>query len=204
MQALKFEYSYAEQQEGLKVCLDKISTGNYLRVNSGCQKVGAVENNLPAPVVQLGGYTAGWQFPYLDESGQLGPRINGIFIHGTSVPLRLPIGHGTSIWASAALGSNQEINQVPFVIMAGSISQGVISSRPFDQLVLAFSRSSLSANSNYNGTSQVYSAIAELDYVIKLNQRFTVEPGIQFIFNPSGNNDYSTVVAPTLQLTFTF
>jgi len=204
VQALQFEYAYAEQPEGLKVCLDKISTGNYLQANASCKKLGAVENNLPKPVVQLGGYTAGWQFPYLDESGQLGPRINGIFIHGTSVPLRLPIGHGTSIWASAALGSNQEINQVPFAIMAGSISQGVIPSRPFDQLVLAFSRSSLSADSNYNGSSQVYSAMAELDYVIKLNQRFTIEPGIQFIFNPSGNSDYATIVAPTLQLTFSF
>jgi carbohydrate-selective porin OprB len=102
------------------------------------------------------------------------------------------------------LGSNQEINQVPFAIMAGSISQGVIPSRPFDQLVLAFSRSSLSANSNYNGSSQVYSAVAELDYVIKLNQRFAVEPGIQLIFNPSGNSDYATIVAPTLQLTLSF
>jgi porin len=204
VQALKFEYAYAPQPEGLKVCLDKLTAGNYLRANDSCKKLGAVENNLPKPVVQLGGYTAGWQFPYLDESGQLGPRINGIFIHGTSLPLQLPFGHGTSLWASAVLGSNQEINQVPFAIMAGSISQGVIPSRPFDQLVLAFSRSSLSANSNYNGSSQVYSAVAELDYVIKLNQRFTVEPGIQFIFNPSGNGDYGTVVAPTLQLTFSF
>jgi porin len=204
VQALKFEYAYTPQPDGLKVCLDKISNGNYLRANASCQKVGAVKNNLPKPVVQLGGYTAGWQFPYLDESGQLGPRINGIFIHGTSLPLQLPIGHGTSIWASAVLGSNQEINQVPFTIMAGSISQGVIPSRPFDQLVLAFSRSSLSANSNFNGSSQVYSAMAELDYVISLNQRFTVEPGIQFIFNPSGNNDFATIVAPTLQLRFTF
>ncbi|MFN7740250.1 MAG: carbohydrate porin [Cyanobacteriota bacterium] len=204
VQALKFEYSYAPQPQGLKVCLDKISTGSYLRVNAGCHKVGAVENNLPKPIVQLGGYTAGWKFPYLDESGQLGPRINGIFVHGTSLPMRLPIGHGTSLWASAVLGSNQEINQVPFAIMAGSISQGVIPSRPFDQLVLAFSRSSLSANSNYNGSSQVYSAVAELDYVIKLNQRFAVEPGIQLIFNPSGNSDYATIVAPTLQLTLSF
>jgi porin len=204
VQALKFEYAYTPQPDGLKVCLDKISKGNYVRANASCQKVGAVQNNLPKPVVQLGGYTAGWQFPYLDESGQLGPRINGVFIHATSVPLQLPIGHGTSIWASAVLGSNQEINQVPFTIMAGSISQGVIPSRPFDQLVLGFSRSSLSANSNFNGSSQVYSAIAELDYVISLNQRFTVEPGIQFIFNPSGNGDYATIVAPTLQLTFNF
>ena len=118
--------------------------------------------------------------------------------------MRLPIGHGTSLWASAVLGSNQEINQVPFAIMAGSISQGVIPSRPFDQLVLAFSRSSLSANSNYNGSSQIYSAMAELDYVIKLNQRFALEPGIQFIFNPSGNSDYANIIAPTLQLTLSF
>lgn len=204
VQALKFEYAYAPQPEGLKVCLDKLTDGNYLRANTTCKKLGAVENNLPKPVIQLGGYTAGWQFPYLDESGQRGPRINGIFIHGTSLPLQLPLGHGTSLWASAVLGSNQEINQVPFVIMAGSVSQGVIPSRPFDQLVLAFSRSSLSANSNYNGSNQVYSAVAELDYVIKLNQRFSVEPGIQFIFNPSGNSDYATIVAPTLQLTFSF
>lgn len=204
VQALKFEYAYAPQPEGLKVCLDKLTDGNYLRANAGCNKLGAVENNLPKPVVQLGGYTAGWQFPYLDESGQLGPRINGIFIHGTSLPLQLPFGHGTSLWASAVIGSNQEINQVPFAIMAGSISQGVIPSRPFDQLVLAFSRSSLSANANYNGSSQVYSAVVELDYVIKLNQRFSVEPGLQFIFNPSGNSDYATIVAPTLQLAFSF
>jgi len=204
VQALKFEYAYAPQPEGLKVCLDKISAGNYLRANASCKKLGAVENNLPKPVVQLGGYTAGWQFPYLDESGQLGPRINGIFIQATSLPMQLPFGYGTSLWASAVLGSNQEINQVPLAIMAGSISQGVIPSRPFDQLVLAFSRSSLSANSNFNGSSQVYSAVAELDYVIKLNQRFSVEPGIQFIFNPSGNSDYSTIVAPTLQLTLAF
>jgi hypothetical protein len=164
------------------------------------QKIGTAENNLPKPVVQLDGYTAGWQFPYLDQSGQLGPRINAVFIHGTSVPLQLPICHGTSIWASAVLGSNQEINQVPFAIMAGSISQGVIPSRPFAQLALAFSRSSLAANYNYNGSSQIYSTTAELNYAIKLNQRFTMESCIQFVFYPSGNSDYATIVASTLQL----
>ncbi len=40
--------------------------------------------------------------------------------------------------------------------------------------------------------------MAELDYVIKLNRRFTVEAGIQFIFNPRGNSDYFTIVVPTL------
>ena len=203
-QALKLEYAYAPQREGLKVCLDKLKEGIYLRANDSCKQLGAVENNLPKPLVQLGAYTAGWQFPYLDGSGQTGSRINGIFIHGTTVPFKFPFGHGTSLWASAVLSSNEEINQVPFAIMGGSISQGVIPSRPFDQLVLGFSRSSLSGNSTYNGSSQVYSALAELDYVIKLNERFSIEPGIQFIFNPSGNNDYSTIVAPTLQLTFAF
>jgi len=58
--------------------------------------------------------------------------------------------------------------------------------------------SSLSANFMYNGSNQVYSTTAELDYVIKLNQRFTVEAGIQFIFNPKGNSDYVTIVVPTL------
>ena len=43
VQALKFEYAYAPQPEGLKVCLDKISTGSYLRANAGCHKVGAVK-----------------------------------------------------------------------------------------------------------------------------------------------------------------
>ena len=204
VQALKFEYAYASPGDGLKVCLDNIKAGKYLQANSGCQKLGAVENNLPKPVIQLGGYTAGWQFPYLDGSDQVGGRINGVFIHATSVPLKLPFGHGTSLWASALLGSNQEINQVPFVIMAGSISQGVIPSRPFDQFVLAFSRSSISGNSNYNGSKQVFSGMAELDYVIKLNERFSIEPGIQFIFNPSGNSQYATIVAPTLQVTFAF
>ena len=204
VQALKFEYAYAPQGDGLKVCLDKLAVGNYLRANDGCQKLGAIENNLPKPVLQLGGYTAGWQFPYLDGSDQVGGRINGVFIHGTSVPLKLPFGHGTSLWASAVLGSSPEINQVPLTIMAGSISQGVIPSRPFDQFVLAFSRSSISGDSNYNGSKQVYSGLAELDYVIKLNERFSIEPGIQFIFNPSGNSEYATIIAPTLQMTFAF
>jgi carbohydrate-selective porin OprB len=46
--------------------------------------------------------------------------------------------------------------------------------------------------------------MAALDYVIKLNQRFAVEPGIQFNFNPSGNSDYTTIIAPTLQLALSF
>jgi porin len=204
VQALKFEYAYASPGDGLKVCLDQSKVGNYLRANAGCQKPGDIENNLPKPALQLGGYTAGWQFPYLDGSDQDGGRINGVFIHGTSVPFKLPLGHGTSLWASAVLGSNPEINQVPLTIMAGSISQGVIPSRPFDQFVLAFSRSSISGNSNYNGSKQVYSGLVELDYVLKLNERFSIEPGIQFIFNPSGNGEYATIIAPTLQLTFVF
>jgi carbohydrate-selective porin OprB len=203
-QALKIEYTYATQKDGLKVCLDRIKEGIYMRINASCKQAGAVENNLPKPVFQIGGYTAGWQFPYLDGSDQIGSRINGIFIHGTTVPIKFPLGHGTSLWASAVLSSNEEINQVPFAIMGGSITQGVFPSRPFDQLVFGLSRSSLSGSSNYNGSSQVYSALAELDYVIKLNDRFSVQPGIQLIFNPSGNSDYSTIVAPTFQLSFAF
>ena len=204
VQAIKIDYAYRPQGDALKVCLDKIKSGIYLRSNANCKQPGAIENNLPKPIIQLGGYTAGWQFPYLDGSGQMGSRINGIFIHGTTVPFRFPLGHGTSLWASAVLSSNEEINQVPFSIMGGFISQGVLPARPFDQLVFGLARSSLSAHSNYNGTSQVYSAMAELDYAIKLNDRFSIEPGLQFIFNPSGNSNYATIVAPTLQLTFSF
>lgn len=203
VQALKLEYAYMPSPTGLKVCLDREKEGLYTRANANCKNIGAVENNLPKPLVEIGGYTAGWQFPYLNGSDQTGGRTSGLFLDGI-VPIKLPFGHGTSLWASTVFSSNKEINQVPFEVMGGLITQGIIPYRPFDQLVLGLSRTSLSPYSTYpaytpDGSAQNYTATAELDYVIKLNDRFSIEPGIQFIFNPSGNNDYRTVIAPGIQ-----
>ena len=203
VQGLKLEYAYKQAPLGLEVCLDHARDGIFQRVGRNCKKVGAVENNLPKPILQVGGYSATWAFPYLDGSDGIGSTTNGVFVHGTA-PVTMPWGHGSSLWGSVVYNSNDLVNQTPITFMGGMISQGVLPKRPFDQMIIGFSRSSLSSYATYpnytiGGEAQVFTAMAELDYSIKLNSRLSIQPGIQFIFNPSGNDNYNTAVIPQVQ-----
>lgn len=193
VQALKLEYLYAQAPQAFPACVDQPL----------CSKRKAIENQLPKPLLQLGGYTAGWSFPYVDGSDRTASGTSGVFLHGIA-PLRLPLGHGSSLWATAVANWNQDVNPVPVQLMGGLMTQGALPSRPFDVLSLAFSRANLSPYATFpsylaGGAPQSYSAAAELGYIIKLNTRLSVQPGLQVLFQPSGNGDYKPAVLPALQ-----
>ena len=155
---------------------------------------------LPDPLLQLGGIAGSWRFPQLRNNKRWENTANTAFAHA-NLPLKLPIGHGSRIWASGAYGFEPAINAVPTFVEGGLLIQGVMPHRPLDVLVLGASRSGLSPYSRGpNGERQSYEAMVELDYILQLSQNLQLQPGVQFVINPGGSGRVPGVIAPGVQI----
>ena len=83
--------------------------------------------------------------------------------------------------------ANDRINEFDRSIGVGLRSQGLFANRPDDALGIAFTRADLgaAARQNYAGSSSpAYEAALELTYRAVLNDWLTLQPDIQYIFNP--------------------
>ena len=77
--------------------------------------------------------------------------------------------------------------------------------RPFDQLVLGLARSGLSPDLRDSGGRSFSSESAvEVDYILRINSKLALQPGVQWILNPGGSGRLPDVVAPGLQISLTF
>ena len=113
------------------------------------------------------------------------------------------LGHGSRLWGTAALGTEPAINQVPFFIEGGWITQGVLPRRPLDAVVLGASRSSFSPYArSSSGQRQSYEGMLELGYILQLSQKLALQPGVQVIVNPEGTGKNETLVVPGMQVSF--
>lgn len=143
-------------------------------------------SQLPSGALQLGGYST--------NNDQDGSGINGSFNFSTG----LALGLDHRFW----IGSNYSFNSIndttPTFISAGFLSQGILTSRPFDVLILGFGRSGFSPTI---AAGQSYEGVIELGYQFQLNPTLNLQPAVQWIINPGGSANTTGIFATTLQIT---
>lgn len=81
----------------------------------------------------------------------------------------------------------------------GWLAQGMIPSRPQDVLVVGYGRNVFSPVLGLQDES-----VLELGYPIVLGPHLTLQPTLQWIFNPGGQGQWSTVSTVGLQIKLEF
>lgn len=204
VQALRLDWSPGPAGAPLAACRDPEAPWVLQRARADCPDPVRLESQLPDPLVQLGALSGSWTFPRLANPRRVERNANVLFAHAT-LPVALPIGHGSRLWATGVAGLEPAINPVTSVLMGGLLVQGPLPHRPFDQLVLGMARSGLSPDLRDAGGRPLSSETAvEVDYILRLNSKLALQPGVQWILNPGGSGRLADVVAPGVQISITF
>ena len=160
------------------------------------QQTKTEEGNMPAPLIQLGGYISSTNLD-TNSNKNLGEGTNR-GIYGTATwPIALPIGEENQIWISSSLSLDPDNNPLASYAAAGLLSQGILPGRPQDVLALGFNRSEFSRSIAPN---QSYEAAIELNYKIQISERLQIQPLMQWIINPSGAGSRPAIWATGAQL----
>lgn len=155
-----------------------------------------VERMLPPPEAQLGGYLASTQLPPADRIGT-GSGLNRGIYGSLTWPMNLPLGRDNRLWAAGSLSLDPDNNPFPTFVGGGLLSQGVLPNRPLDVLALGFSRTSFNPTLSPGTT---YEGMIELNYSIHLSEIVQLQPVMQWVINPGGNNRVQGIWAGGLQL----
>ena len=203
LQAFSLKWALNAKPQGpLLICMSPDDRGVVVQHETGCTTPMRLQNKLPEPVLQIGAMTGSWRFPQLNNPKRWENRANSLFTSAT-LPVPFALGHGSRLWGTAALGTEPAINQVPFFIEGGWITQGVLPRRPLDAVVLGASRSSFSPYArSSSGQRQSYEGMLELGYILQLSQKLALQPGVQVIVNPEGTGKNETLVVPGMQVSF--
>jgi porin len=169
---------------------------------------GTAARQLPAPMVQLGafrssvdsGSTNNFYFPQaLPAPGSLA--VNRVTYASLTLPLPLPLGVDNRVWAATQIGFDPANNPTPFFLAGGWLCQGPVRGRPLDVLALGVARSGFSGPL-LPGFS--WQAVVELNYTFALNSSLSLQPVVQWIFNPSSFGAVPGILTTGLQLTLNF
>ncbi len=152
--------------------------------------------NMPDPLIQLGGYISSTNLK-VNSNKNLGEGSNRGLYGTLTWPLSLPIGEDNRIWISSSLSLDPDNNPLISYSAAGLLSQGILSGRPKDVLALGLSRSGFSRGITPN---QSYEGVVELNYKIQISECLQIQPLMQWIINPSGEGSRQTIWATGAQI----
>jgi porin len=141
---------------------------------------------LPKGLLQLGGYTT--------SNGNDGSGINGSLSFSTG----LPLGIDHRFWIGSNYSFNSSNDNTPTFVSAGFISQGLISSRPFDVFIVGLGKAGFASSL---APSKSYEGVIELGYQFQINPTLNLQPGVQWIINPGGAGNIPGIFATTFQIT---
>ena len=105
------------------------------------------------------------------------------------------------LWANAVYGLQQEVQQVPNTVAGGWVGKGVFRSRPFDAVVVGLS------NANWSRAipdGPIWESVLELGYQVMLGDNASVQPNVQYVFNPMGQGKVDDALVLGLQMSITF
>ena len=158
-------------------------------------------SGLPTPGLQLGGWLGRWDFPLVKDPLQISKDNNGVY-GLVSVPMTLNnLVLDGQLWANASLGLNSDVQQIPMFYAGGWVGKGLFRNRPDDTVVLGFSHASWSPSVP---TDQVWESIVELGYQVALGDNVTLQPNLQWVFNPSGTGSVPDALVLGMQMSFLF
>ena len=139
-----------------------------VRGHSDCRQPVLVQNQLPAGMINLGGFLTSH---------------SGDGVYGT-VTLRsgLPLGLDDRVWVGASYTPDSSQVIATSFIAGGLVIQGPLPGRPLDVALLGIGRGGLSNQL----TNSPYEGMLELGYRVQFNETLNLQPTLQWIFNPSG------------------
>lgn len=156
----------------------------------------SVARQLPLPEIQLGGYLSSTRL-LINNASDLGEGVNRGLYGSFTWPINAPIGLDNRIWAGGTISLDLANNPYPTFIGGGWLSQGVVPNRPLDVLALGLGRTSFSPiiNPGLN-----YEGMIELNYSFHLSEELQIQPVMQWIINPGGENKVQGIWAGGVQI----
>jgi len=153
---------------------------------------GPVPRLLPPPLLQLGG---------LLVQDVARSQSTGALTGTVTLAAPLPIGLDNRVWLGVNAGQRSSTNPVPLFLSGGWLSQGPVPGRPLDRLAIGFGHSRFEAP-GLSGLRQ--EGVLELNYSWQLDQRFSLQPVLQWIVNPKGSRRLPPILATGVQLQLRF
>ena len=157
-------------------------------------------SGLPQAGLQLGGWVGFWEFPELNGGGRTSQNNKGLY-GLVSVPADAGgLALDGRVWVNATYGLTQSVQAVPNTLAGGWIGKGVFRRRPHDALVVGI------ANANWSRDivdGPIWETALELGYQVSLGGNASVQPSVQYIFNPMGKGEVDDPLVLGLQVSLT-
>ena len=157
-------------------------------------------SGLPQAGLQLGGWVGFWEFPELNGGGRTSQNNKGLY-GLVSVPADAGgLALDGRLWVNATYGLTQSVQAVPNTLAGGWIGKGVFRRRPHDALVVGV------ANANWSRDivdGPIWETALELGYQVSLGGNASVQPSVQYIFNPMGTGQVDDPLVLGLQVSLT-
>ena len=157
-------------------------------------------SGLPQAGLQLGGWVGFWEFPELNGGGRTSQNNKGLY-GLVSVPVNAGgLALDGRLWVNATYGLTQSVQAVPNSLAGGWIGKGVFRRRPHDALVVGV------ANANWSRDivdGPIWETALELGYQVSLGGNASVQPSVQYIFNPMGTGQVDDPLVLGLQVSLT-
>jgi carbohydrate-selective porin OprB len=130
------------------------------------------------------------------------PASPGIFLW-TGVVAHDPqqLGVGWTALGECIAWMNSDVQQIPVFYAGGWVGKGLFWDRPDDMVVLGFSHASWSPSVP---TDQGWESIVQLGYQVAFGDNVTLQPNLQWVFNPSGTGSVPDALVLGMQMSFLF
>jgi len=171
----------------LQACRTKQGVVRWSNKRGPCPTPLTVVNQLHDGLLSVGGFLT-------SENG------NGVY-GSLTLPSGLPLGLTDRLWIGASYSPDASEVLAPSFVGGGVVIQGLLPDRPLDVAVFGIGRGGLSNQF----TNSAYEGMLELGYRIQLNHRLSLQPTLQWIFNPSGAAEpLPGILAAGMQLSASF
>ena len=157
-------------------------------------------SGLPQAGLQLGGWVGFWEFPELNGGGRTSQNNKGLY-GLVSVPADAGgLALDGRVWVNATYGLTQSVQDVPNSLAGGWIGKGVFRRRPHDALGVGVAKANWSRDIV---DGPIWETALELGYQVSLGGNASVQPSVQYIFNPMGTGQVDDPLVLGLQVSLT-
>lgn len=116
---------------------------------------------------------------------------------------------GITPWFVASIAPNEAVNRMPYSFYGGLRWDAILPSRRDDFLAVAFVYGEFSdelalSQRLAKAPAQEFEAVAEVTYMIQVNQWLTFQPDLQYIINPGGAGLYDNALVLGFQASVEF
>lgn len=141
----------------------------------------------------MGGYYSTWEYRQFNNTSYV-PNAYGFYWHADQTLYRPnPITDaGLVLWSVCSFSPQQNISLLPFQVNAGAVYTGLIPGRVNDNSIFGVAYGKMSSvfaseQEDLGNSYRTYELMYELAYRINITQFFYVQPDLQWVIHPRGN-----------------